>query len=46
VSLLSFIPGLLYEEDSLSVFVLVTVVLGGGAAADEGFLFDGHAILH
>jgi len=36
VSLLSFIPGLLYEEDSLSVFLLVTVVLGGGAAALAG----------
>ena len=36
VSLLSFISGLLYEEDSLSVFVLVTVVLGGGAAALAG----------
>jgi len=36
VSLLSFIPGLLYEEDSLGVFLLVTVVLGGGAAALAG----------
>ena len=36
MSLLSFIPGLLYEEDSLSVFLLVTVVLGGGAAALAG----------
>ena len=36
MSLLSFIPGLLYEEDSLSVFFLVTVVLGGGAAALAG----------
>jgi hypothetical protein len=36
VSLLSFIPGLLYEEDSLGVFLLVTVVLGGGAAAPAG----------
>jgi hypothetical protein len=36
VSLLSFISGLLYEEDSLSVFLLVTVVLGGGAAALAG----------
>lgn len=36
VSLLSFIPGFLYEEDSLGVFLLVTVVLGGGAAALAG----------
>jgi hypothetical protein len=36
VGLLSFIPGLLYEEDSLGVFLLVTVVLGGGAAALAG----------
>jgi hypothetical protein len=36
VSLLSFISGLLYEEDSLGVFLLVTVVLGGGAAALAG----------
>ena len=36
MSLLSFIPGLLYEEDSLGVFLLVTVVLGGGAAALAG----------
>jgi hypothetical protein len=36
VSLLSSIPGLLYEEDSLGVFLLVTVVLGGGAAALAG----------
>jgi hypothetical protein len=36
VSLLSLIPGLLYEEDSLGVFLLVTVVLGGGAAALAG----------
>jgi len=36
VSLLSFIPGLLYEEDSLGVLLLVTVVLGGGAAALAG----------
>ena len=35
-SLLSFISGLLYEEDSLGVFLLVTVVLGGGAAALAG----------
>jgi hypothetical protein len=36
VSLLSFVSGLLYEEDSLGVFLLVTVVLGGGAAALAG----------
>jgi hypothetical protein len=36
VSLLGLIPGLLYEEDSLGVFLLVTVVLGGGAAALAG----------
>ncbi len=36
MSLLSSIPGLLYEEDSLGVFLLVTVVLGGGAAALAG----------
>jgi Domain of unknown function (DUF6867) len=36
VSLLSFISGLLYEEDSLGVFLLVTLVLGGGAAALAG----------
>jgi hypothetical protein len=36
VSTLSFISGLLYEEDSLGVFFLVTVVLGGGAAALAG----------
>jgi hypothetical protein len=36
VSLLSLIPGLLYEEDSLGVFLLVTVILGGGAAALAG----------
>jgi hypothetical protein len=36
VSLLSLIPGFLYEEDSLGVFLLVTVVLGGGAAALAG----------
>ncbi len=32
----SFMSGLLYEEDSLGVFLLVTVVLGGGAAALAG----------
>ena len=36
MSLLSFISGLLYEENSLGVFLLVTVVLGGGAAALAG----------
>jgi hypothetical protein len=36
VSLVSFIPGFLYEEDSLGVFLLVTVVLGGGAAILAG----------
>jgi hypothetical protein len=36
VSLVSFIPGFLYEEDSLAVFLLVTVVLGGGAAILAG----------
>ncbi len=33
---LSTISGLLYEEDSVGVFLLVTVVLGGGAAALAG----------
>jgi hypothetical protein len=33
---LSTIAGLLYEEDSVGVFLLVTVVLGGGAAALAG----------
>ncbi|MGN6748331.1 MAG: DUF6867 family protein [Xanthobacteraceae bacterium] len=28
--------GVLYEEDSLGVFLLVTVILGGGAAALAG----------
>jgi len=36
VSLPSFMSGFLYEEDSLGVFILVTVVLGGGAAALAG----------
>jgi hypothetical protein len=36
VSLPSLLSGLLYEEDSLGVFLLVTVVLGGGAAALAG----------
>jgi hypothetical protein len=36
VSLPSLMSGLLYEEDSLGVFLLVTVVLGGGAAALAG----------
>jgi hypothetical protein len=30
------IPEFLYEEDSFGVFVLVTVILGGGAAALSG----------
>ena len=30
------IPELLYEENSFGVFVLVTVILGGGAAALSG----------
>jgi len=30
------IPGLLYEEGSFGIFVLVTVILGGGAAALAG----------
>jgi hypothetical protein len=30
------IGGILYEEDSFGVFVLVTVILGGGAAALAG----------
>jgi hypothetical protein len=33
---LSLMSGLLYEEDSLGVFLLVTVVLGGGAAVLAG----------
>ncbi len=33
---LSTISGLLYEEDSVGVFLLVTVALGGGAAALAG----------
>ena len=33
---LGTIAALLYEEDSLGVFVLVSVVLGGGAAALAG----------
>ena len=32
----SLMSGLLYEEDSLGVLLLVTVVLGGGAAALAG----------
>jgi hypothetical protein len=36
VSLLNFMSGLLYEENSLGVFLLVTVILGGGAAALAG----------
>jgi hypothetical protein len=30
------LPGLLYEEGSLGVFLLVTVILGGGASALAG----------
>jgi hypothetical protein len=30
------IQGLFYEEDSIGVFLLVTIVLGGGAAALAG----------
>ncbi len=36
MSFFGFIPGFLYQEDSLGVFLLVTVVLGGGAAALAG----------
>ena len=36
VAPLSFMSGLLYEEESLGIFLLVTVVLGGGAAALAG----------
>jgi hypothetical protein len=36
VSPLSFMSGLLYQEDSLGIFLLVTVALGGGAAALAG----------
>ncbi len=37
MELLAFsIPQLLYEEGSFGVFVLVTIVLGGGAAALSG----------
>jgi hypothetical protein len=36
VGLPSLMSGLLYEEDSLGVLLLVTVVLGGGAAALAG----------
>jgi uncharacterized protein DUF6867 len=36
VGLSNLMSGLLYEEDSLGVFLLVTVVLGGGAAALAG----------
>ena len=36
MGLSSLMSGLLYEEDSLGVFLLVTVVLGGGAAALAG----------
>ena len=30
------IPGLLYEEQSFGVFILVTIILGGGAAVLAG----------
>jgi len=30
------IPGLLYEESSFNVFLLVTIILGGGAASLAG----------
>ena len=33
---LSVLSGLLYEEDSLGIFLLITVALGGGAAALAG----------
>lgn len=36
MSFFGFIPRFLYQEDSLGVFLLVTVVLGGGAAALAG----------
>jgi len=36
VSSPSLISGLLYEENSFGVFLLVTVILGGGAAALAG----------
>ena len=32
----SSVPALLYEQGSLGVFILVTVILGGGAAALAG----------
>jgi len=36
VPYLSLFQSLLYEEDSFGVFILVTVILGGGAAALAG----------
>ena len=33
---LGFVSGLFYEENSLGVFLLVSIVLGGGAAALAG----------
>jgi len=36
VGALSFMSGLLYQEDSVGIFLLVTVALGGGAAALAG----------
>jgi hypothetical protein len=36
VSNLSLISDLLYEEDSFGIFLLVTIVLGGGTAALAG----------
>jgi hypothetical protein len=36
VNSLGFVSGLFYEENSLGVFLLVTIVLGGGAAALAG----------
>jgi hypothetical protein len=36
VNSLGLVSGLFYEENSLGVFLLVTIVLGGGAAALAG----------
>src|SRR5262249_7038208 len=36
MDLLSYMSELLYQEQSLGVFLLVTIVLGGGAAALAG----------
>jgi hypothetical protein len=36
VNSLGFVSGLFYEENSLGVFLLVSIVLGGGAAALAG----------